>query len=155
MPFPPGQEQRWSKEFVHARATGSMWVTYSPWGCLWCLGSFILCQPVSPWGRGLRGSWRPQGLAGLRVRRKSRGSSAHRSAKSRPAPSQHPTLTIVSARLKKVFPPGEHISPLKTHVPPSSSLPLGKASPRHRVQRPRESGRKRLYGDHVVWPSRL
>ena len=56
------------------------------------------------------------------------------------------------------FPPGQHISPLKTHIPPSSSLPLGKASPRHRVQSgilPRESGGKQLYGDHVVWPSRL
>lgn len=121
MPFPPGQEQRWSKEFAHARASGSMWVKYSPRGCLWCLGSFLLCQPVSGWGRGWGAaqtlwSWRPRCLVAFAVRRKSRGSSVYRSAKPRPAPSQHPALAIVPAASRSLFSPqGTHCSSQNTH----------------------------------------
>lgn len=97
----------------------------------------------------------PGGLCGEEEKQ---GLLCLRSAKPRPAPSQHSALAIVTAASRSFFSPREHISPLKTHIPPSSCLPLGKASPRHRVQSgilPRESGGKQLYGDHVVWRSRL
>lgn len=80
----------------------------------------------------------PSGLCGEEEKQ---GSSVY-SARNRPAPSQHSALAIVTAASRN-FSPREHIS-LSKHTslhPPV--FPLGKASPRHRVQSgilPRESG---------------
>ena len=136
MPFPPGQEQRWSKEFVHARAYVEVCGLNIPHGAVFGVWDPLFFANLCLGGVGGRGAAQtlqtqpailedPGAGQASGVSRKSRGSFVNRSANPAQLPASTHFTDCQCPPPEGLLPPGNTFLPSK-HASLRPLFPLEK-----------------------------